>query len=99
MPLSLKPLMEDIIQYHDSNDNFFGYLPVMVGCSNCQLGAFNSQSFSERINSAVNQINTKDRLRMYSDLIYKLVTIRMNKFHGICARKCIQRGHYANSWF
>ena len=79
MPLSLKPLMEDIIQYHNNNDKCFGYLPVMVGCSKCQLGAFNSQSFAERINSAANQINTKDRLRMDPDLIDKLVTIRMNK--------------------
>ena len=79
MPLSLKPLMEDIIQYHNNNDKCFGYLPVMVGCSKCQLGMFNSQSFAERINSAANQINTKDRLRMDPDLIDKLVTIRMNK--------------------
>ena len=35
MPLSFKPLMEDIIHYHDNNDNCFGYLPIMLGCSRC----------------------------------------------------------------
>ena len=99
MSLNLKLLIEDIIQYHDNNDNCFGYLPVMVGCSKCQLGAFKLQSFAERINSAANQINTKDRLRMDPDLIVKLVTIRMNKkYYGIYLRKCKQRQCYADSW-
>ena len=79
MPLSLEPMMEDIHKFHNLNEKCFGYLPVMVGCSKCQLGALTAQSFAERINSAAKEINTKDRLKMDPVLIDKLVTIRMNK--------------------
>ena len=71
--------MEDINKFHNLNEKCFDYLPVMVGCSKCQLGALTAQSYAERINSAAKEINTKDRLKMDSVLIDKLVTIRINK--------------------
>ena len=39
--------------------NCYGYLPLMIGVSKCQLGAVSSESYSERINSAANQVVTK----------------------------------------
>ena len=71
--------MENINKFHNLNEKCFGYLPVIVGCSKCQLGALTAQSFAKRIYSAAKEINTKDRLKMDPVLIDKLVTIRVNK--------------------
>ena len=92
MPLSLKAVMEDINKFHNLNEKCFGYLPVMVGCSKCQLGALTAQSFAERINSAAKEINTKDRLKMDPVLIDKLVTIRMNKSFMEFVRENVYKG-------
>jgi len=92
MPLSLKAVMDDINKFHNLNEKCFGYLPVMVGCSKCQLGALTAQSFAERINSAAKEINTKDRLKMDPVLIDKLVTIRMNKCFMEFVRENVYKG-------
>lgn len=54
-------------------------LPLMMCCSKYQLGALNSQSFAERINSAANRVVTEDTIRINSTLVDMLVTLRMNK--------------------
>ena len=59
--------------------NCFGYLPLMMGASKCQLGAVNSESYSERINSAANQVVTKNVVSTDPDFVDKLVTLRMNE--------------------
>ena len=59
-------------------------------CSKCQLGALNSQSFAERINSVANLIVTVTRGDLDPVLVNKLVMLRMNKtfMEFLCARKC-----------
>ena len=60
--------------------NCFGFFSfLMIDASKCQLGALNSESFSERINSATNQIVTKNVVRTDPDFVDKLVTLRMNE--------------------
>merc|ERR1711971_1466321 len=57
----------------------FCLLPLMMCCSKHQLGALNSQSFAERINSAANRVVTEDTIRINITLVDMLVTLRMNK--------------------
>ena len=51
---------------------------MIIGASKCQLGALNSESYSERINSAANQVVTKNVVRTDPDFVDKLLTLQMN---------------------
>ena len=51
----------------------------MICASKCQLRAVNSESYLESINSAVNQVVTKNVVRTDPDFVVKLVTLRMNE--------------------
>ena len=90
MTLDVKPLMDNLEKVNAENNNCFGYLPLMASCSKCQLGALNSQSFAERINSVANLIVTVTRGDLDPVLVNKLVMLRMNKtfMEFLCARKC-----------
>ena len=79
--VNMKPLMDWMIVKMNSGDTngSFGYLPAMCRNSVCQLGALNSQSFLERMNSAANLIATKRISNLADELIDKLVVIRMNQ--------------------
>ena len=86
----MKPLMDSWIVKRNSDMNgSLGYLPAMCRNSACQLGALNSQSFVERMNSAANLIVTKRRTNFLADekLIDKLVVIRMNRSFMIHCRQ------------
>ena len=50
MKMDLKKLMDAAQNANKANTNCFGLLPLMSIFSKCQLGAFNAQIFSERIN-------------------------------------------------
>ena len=54
-----------------------------------QLGALNSQSFAERINSVANLIVTVKRGDLHPVLMNKLVMLRMNEtfMQYLCAQK------------
>ena len=81
MKVNMKLLMLDwIVKWNSDTNGSLGYLPDMCRNSVCQLGALNSQSFVERINSAANLIVTKKKRTNLADkLIDKLVVIRMNR--------------------
>ena len=81
MTLDLKTLMVELekVNSSESNKNCFGYLPLMASCSKCQLGALNSQSYAERINSVANLIVTLKRGDLDTVLMNKLVMLRMNE--------------------
>ena len=91
MKIDLKNLMDKLeeVNASDSNQNCFGYLPLMASCSKCQLGALNSQSFAERINSVANLIVTVKRGDLHPVLMNKLVMLRMNEtfMQYLCAQK------------
>ena len=77
--VNMKPLMDWIVKRNSDTNGSLGYLPAMCRNSACQLGALNSQSFVERMNSAANLIVTKKRTNLADELIDKLVVIRMNR--------------------
>ena len=79
MKVNMKPLMDWIVKRNSDTNGSLGYLPAMCRNSACQLGALNSQSFVERMNSAANLIVTKKRTNLADELIDKLVVIRMNR--------------------
>ena len=49
----------------------------MAGASIIQLGYLNTQSFTERINSAANLIVTKKRTRIIHDLVNNVTVLRV----------------------
>ena len=77
MTIDLKVVMDHLNSLN--RDNRFGHLPLMCCSSICQLGSLSSQSFTERMNSAGSCIVTEHKLRLDSDLIGKLVSLKMNK--------------------
>ena len=79
MKVNMKPLMDWIVKRNSDMNGSLGYLPAMCRNSVCQLGALNSQSFVERMNSAANLIATKRISNLADELIDKLVVIRMNQ--------------------
>ena len=72
--VDLKVLMEDIGENH-----YCGLLPFMMKSSRGHLGVLNSESFSERINSASKIVMDEGNCRMGYDTLNKLVTLCMNR--------------------
>ena len=72
-------LMTHVERHNSDNSNAFGYLPLMARLSACQLGALNSQSFVERMNSHAKLIVGQKRTRLDHELIEFLVVLRMNE--------------------
>ena len=79
MNLEVYVLMKEAMKRNKENDNQFGYLPLMCKDSPCQLGALTSRSFVDRMNSRGNLIVTKNRTRLGSDFLQKLIVLNMNK--------------------
>ena len=79
LQLDVKPIYDKINEVNNKNEDCFGLLPLMMGCSKFQLGALNSQSFSERINSAANIVVTEGTMKTNPIFVDKLVTVRMNE--------------------
>ena len=71
-------IVDDLLLKIGVNKHFC-LLPLMMCCSKYQLGALNSQSFAERVNSVANGVVTEDIIRINSTLVDMLVTLRMNK--------------------
>ena len=65
----------------------------MSNGSKCQLGAFNVQRFSERINSAANLIVTKEKVSLDFAVSDKLMTLWMNKSFIIFVKNNKNRGN------
>ena len=79
LQLDVKPIYDKINEVNNKNKDRFGLLPLMMGCSKFQLGALNSQSFSEQINSAATIVVTEDTMKTNPIFVDKLVAIRMNE--------------------
>ena len=79
LKLDMKPLMDKINVYNQNNGNWFGYLPLMAYSSECQLGALNSQSFSEQVHSIANLVVNRLALKTDPEFVDILVTLRANE--------------------
>ena len=75
--LDFEPICKVVVKIGEERN--LCLLPLMMCCSKYQLGALNSQSFAERINSAANRVVTEDTIRINSTLVDILVKLRMNK--------------------
>ena len=70
----LKVLTEDVNGNHN-----YGLLPFMMNSSRRQLGALNTEIFSERINSTSKIVLNEGNCRMGCDMLNELVTLRINR--------------------
>jgi hypothetical protein len=57
----------------------FGFLPVMSGCCDGQIGAVNAESFAERIISGVNLAMADGNNLLNGKTLQMLVVLRMNR--------------------
>ena len=79
MHLDMKIVMKDAIRYSKENNDCFKLIPMMACHSKFQIGALNSQSFCERMNSAGKNIVSDNRTCLEADLINTLVVLRTNQ--------------------
>ena len=79
LKLDMKPLYEEINRLNNAKEKCFGYIPLMMCSSRCQLGALNAESFCERVFAAANKVVRKESQSHDPDFVDKLVTLRMNK--------------------
>jgi len=62
-----------------SSEHDFGLLPLMEGCCDGQIGALNSESRAERVNSAAKLKVYAGNLNLSDDDIEPLTVFRMNR--------------------
>ena len=72
--VDLKVLMEDI-----GENRHCGLLLFMMKSLRGQLGALNAESYSERVDSALQVVMGEGNCRMGCDVLNELVTLRMNR--------------------
>ena len=65
-----------IIQEDKGRKEFFS--PLMASCCKSQIGALNTESFSERVNSIAKLIMTDKNTLLTENLLNKFLTLRMN---------------------
>ena len=75
----MKSLMDKIKLYNQNNGKCLGYIPLIACSSECQLGALNSQSFSQQVNSIANLVVNKLALKTDPEFVDMLVTLRANE--------------------
>jgi len=73
LQLDFEPIYNEVVKI--SKRKRFCLVPTLMCCSKYQLGALNSQSFAERINSAANRIVTEETIRINPSFVDKLVTL------------------------
>jgi hypothetical protein len=73
-----------LYQYLESNPKC-GLLPLMASCSKGELGALNSESYAERVNSIGKQILTNGNTLLSDEEIEMMVILRMNLSWNTCA--------------
>ena len=89
MNLDMFDLMSAAEVYNSLHNNAFGLIVVMCKNSPYQLGALNSQSFVEQMNSHGNLIVDKSRSCLDDDTIDKLVVLKTNsEFMETTRNKC-----------
>ena len=57
----------------------FGFLSLMAGCCDGQIGALNAESFAERVISGSNLVMTNGNTLLGDKMIEMLVVLRMNR--------------------
>jgi hypothetical protein len=78
MGLDMGRLYSRIIS-EDPDRASFGFLPLMAGCSDGQIGALNAESFAERVISAANLVMTEGSTLLCDEDLEMLVVLRMNR--------------------
>ena len=78
MHLDMGVLYRKIIA-RDTDRTQFGFLPLMAGCTDAQIGALNAESFAERIISASNTVMNEGNTLLNDGDLEKLVVLRMNR--------------------
>jgi hypothetical protein len=78
MPLNMGKLYLKIIT-KDPERAQFGFLPLMAGCCDGQIGALNAESFAERVLSASNLVMTDGNTQLCDRDFEMLVVLRMNR--------------------
>jgi hypothetical protein len=78
MPLNIRKLYRKTI-IDDANRANFGFLPVMAGCCDAQLGAPNAEGFAGRIISAANLTLDEGNTLLDNKTLEMLGVLRMNR--------------------
>jgi hypothetical protein len=78
MPLNMGKLYLKIIT-KDPERAQFGFLPLLEGCCDCQIGALNAESFAERVLSASNLVMTDGNTKLCDRDFLMFVVLRMNR--------------------
>ena len=63
----------------DPDRSRFGFLPLMAGCCDGQIGALNAESFAERVISGSNLVMTNGNTLLGDKMLEMLVVLRMNR--------------------
>ena len=71
-------VMKDMCIIPDPNHVLYGHLPQMATTCLGSIGALQSSSFNERVNSCANNILSRNNTSLSTDTINKLVVLRMN---------------------
>ena len=68
----------------DKNRSKYGFLALMAGCSEGQVGALNAESYAERVNSVAKLVLTEGNTLLGDKCLKMLVVLRMNE--ELCRR-------------
>ena len=77
--IDLGRLYHKLITKVDPDRSRFGFLPLMAGCCDGQIGALNAESFAERVISGSNLVMTNGSTLLGDKRLEKLVVLRMNR--------------------
>ena len=77
--IDLGRLYHKIITKVDPDRSRFGFLPLMAGCCDGQIGALNAESFAERVISGSNLVMTNGNTLLGDKMLEMLVVLRMNR--------------------
>ena len=77
--IDLGRLYHKLITKVDPDRSRFGFLPLMAGCCDGQIGALNAESFAERVISGSNLVMTNGNTLLGDKMLEMLVVLRMNR--------------------
>ena len=79
LDIDMGRLYGKIITEIDPDRSKFGFLPLMAGCCDGQIGALNAESFAERVISGSNLVMTNGNTLLGDKMLEMLVVLRMNR--------------------
>jgi hypothetical protein len=86
MPLNMGKLYLKILT-GDPDRTKFGFLPLMAGRCDSQIGTLNAESFAERVISASNLVMNDGNALLCDTDFEMLVVLRMNREFMLCMRE------------